>query len=59
MNGTKQDNPIPVAKSAEEAKELAEKLGRAVVWEVKVPTFETEKIVKKLMKRAKLKVIRT
>ena len=56
----KHDEPqIPIAKSAEEAKELAEKLGKAVSWEVKVPTFETEKLVKKLKKKAKLKVIKT
>lgn len=52
------ENRILKAHSVEEARQLAEATGKAVEWEVKVPDFETEKLVKKLMKKAKLKVMK-
>lgn len=52
------EEPIKVH-SPEEAKQLAEATGRSVEWEVKVEYFQTEKLVKKLLKKAKLKVIKT
>ena len=50
--------PIPKVDSAEKAKQLAEATGKAVEWEVVVHDFETEQLIKKLKKRAKLKVMK-
>jgi len=59
VNGTKQETPIPKVDSAEKAKQLAEATGKSVEWEITVHDFETEQLIKKLMKKAKLKVIKT
>ena len=53
------EKSMPIVGSEEEARRLVNATGKAVRWEVKLEDSQTEQLIKKLMKRAKLKVIQT